>query len=197
MGRRPVRPRIATALLVLGLLSAAAPARAARRLALDPAGTRVLFELDAGLHTVRGTARMTQGEIVFDPDAGSATGRIHVDARSLQSGNGSRDRTMHSDVLESARFPDIVLIPDRLEGDLPAEGEGDVTLSGTLEIHGAGHPVRVPARVRVAAGRLTGTARFTIPYVAWGMKDPSVFILRVKKEVAITLELSGLLTPAP
>ncbi len=186
-------------LVVSAVLVAAAPvsrAEAATKLVLDPAVTHVLFELDAGLHTVHGRARMTQGEIVFDTATGLASGRVQVDARSLESGGDSRDRTMHSDVLESARFPDIVLVPDHIEGAVPSSGEGDVILSGILEIHGAGHPIRVTAHVRTADGRLTGTARFLVPYVAWGMKDPSVFILRVKKVVAITLELSGVLSPA-
>jgi polyisoprenoid-binding protein YceI len=187
------------AVVLAAFLAAAGGGQAATKLTLDPAATRVVFSLGAALHTVRGTARMTQGEIVFDPTAGSAGGRVDVDARSLRSGNDSRDRTMHREVLESERYPDIVLVPERLEGTVPEDGEGEreVVLSGRLEIHGAAHPIRVPARVRVTGGRLTGTGSFTVPYVAWGMKDPSVFLLRVKKEVVVTLEMSGLLSPAP
>jgi polyisoprenoid-binding protein YceI len=164
---------------------------------IDPAATHVRFELDAGLHTVHGTARVTQGEVHFDPATGAASGRVLVDARSLETGNGSRDKTMHADVLESSKFPDIVLIPEKLEGKVLPEGEADVTLSGTLEIHGGRHPIRATGHVRTAGGKLTGTAGFTVPYVAWGMKDPSVFILRVKKEVPVTLEISGQVSPHP
>jgi hypothetical protein len=35
-----------------------------------------------------------------------------------------------------------------------------------------------------------------VPYVKWGLKDPSVFILKVAKEVDIELTLNGRLTPA-
>ena len=182
-----------------GAATAAAPAQSASgvTLVVDEAATHIRFELDAGLHMVHGTAKVTQGEIRFDPATGSASGRVVVDARSLETGNGSRDKTMHAEVLESSRFPEIVLTPERLEGTVPAQGEGDVTLSGTLEIHGGKHPIRMPAHVREAAGQLTGTAGFTVPYVAWGMKDPSVFLLRVKKEVPVTIEFSVRVAPQP
>jgi hypothetical protein len=44
--------------------------------------------------------------------------------------------------------------------------------------------------------RLDGNAchvegSFALPYVAWGLKDPSTLILRVNKEVQIDLSLEG------
>lgn len=33
--------------------------------------------------------------------------------------------------------------------------------------------------------------RFEIPYVEWGLDDPSTFILRVAKEVRVTIETAG------
>jgi hypothetical protein len=43
---------------------------------------------------------------------------------------------------------------------------------------------------------LTAKGHFTVPYVQWGLKDPSVFILKVAKEVGIDLTLVGSLSPA-
>jgi len=33
-----------------------------------------------------------------------------------------------------------------------------------------------------------------VPYVSWGMKDPSWFVLKVEKEVKVDLKLSGTFT---
>ena len=41
--------------------------------------------------------------------------------------------------------------------------------------------------------RLRATMAFDIPYVAWGMKDPSNFLLKVSKSVHMTIEAGGLL----
>jgi hypothetical protein len=35
------------------------------------------------------------------------------------------------------------------------------------------------------------TTAFPVPYVAWGMKDPSAFILRVGKQVDIRIHAAG------
>jgi hypothetical protein len=64
----------------------------------------------------------------------------------------------------------------------------ELKLHATLEIHGAAHPVAIPARVtELATGRLVVEAAFRVPYVAWGMRDPSSFVLRVAKEVDVSV----------
>jgi len=65
---------------------------------------------------------------------------------------------------------------------------------GTLRIHGQDHEVTVPARVTVQDGRVTATAKFVMPYVNWGMKDPSTFVLRVSDKVNLEINLAGTLS---
>jgi len=182
--------------LLLGLALAAAPARAETRLLqLDPTATRIGFTLRATLHTVEGTAKLLHGAVRFDPAGGSAAGEIVVDARSAATGVSSRDARMHADVLESERFPTIVLRPESLVVSQRDAASAQVELRGVLEIHGASHPVSLPAKLTADGDHLTIEGVFVVPYVKWGMKDPSSFLLRVAPEVTVQVHAEGRLAP--
>lgn len=158
---------------------------------LDPGATSITFELKATMHTVHGTARLKQGWIQFDPSTGLASGEIVVDATSADTGNGSRDKKMHNKVIRSADFPEIVLRPQRIEGELKGEGASEVTILGTMELVGTSHQMRIPLRVDIEDGRLSVEGRFAVPYVEWGLKNPSTFLLRVSKEVDVVIAATG------
>jgi polyisoprenoid-binding protein YceI len=125
----------------------------------------------------------------FDAATGRASGQIVVDLKSGNTGNQERDRHMNEDVLESDRFPEAVFSPDRVTGQLSSEGR--VLVHGILRIHGQDHEITVPARMSVGERQVSGTANFVVPYVKWGMKDPSTLLLRVKDTVDVTVSLVG------
>jgi polyisoprenoid-binding protein YceI len=181
-------------LLVLALPAASLDA-AGWSLRLDPAATRVGFTLQATLHKVEGTIPLKKGFITFDAAGGAASGRLVFDAAAAGTGNESRDRKMRAEVLESSRFSEIVFTAQRAEILLDASGKGTVTLLGILAIHGSEHPLTIQARVRREGERAFAEGDVTVPYVAWGMTDPSVFLLRVAKEVQVHFAASGTLTP--
>jgi hypothetical protein len=52
----------------------------------------------------------------------------------------------------------------------------------------------VPMQIHIDGATLSAKTHFTIPYVKWGLKDPSIFILKVAKEVDIDLTLVGRLS---
>ena len=156
-------------------------------LELTPAQTAVQFQLGATLHTVHGTFALKRGTIHVDLASGRASGEIVVDATSAATGNSGRDRKMHGEILESARFPEIVFRPDRLEGKIAPQGASHLALHGLFTIHGADHELTVPVDVETANGQYTSTAVFTIPYVKWGLKNPSTLMLRVSDKVVLTV----------
>ena len=118
--------------------------------------------------TVHGTFRLASGRLGFDADSGAAEGCVRVDARSGDSGNASRDRKMHEQILESLRYPEVSLRPTRVAGRLPAEGNGALSLQGWLSLRGTEHPVTLSLRVARSGSTVTAEAPLTIPYVAWG-----------------------------
>jgi len=182
--------------VALAALPCAPPAEAApQRLGLDPDGTRISFTLGATLHTVAGQLRLAGGEIRFDPDTGSASGEIAVDATSARTGLDRRDRNMHRDVLESERYPRIVFRAERLRVVSRDAQGARVELAGVLEMHGERHPLLVPARVAISGGRVAIDASFRVDYVDWGMQDYSTLFLRVDRYVDVTIEAAGRVAP--
>lgn len=178
-------------ILVLSILPAAAARAEQRVLVLDPAASRVSFTLPATGHEVDGTLGVKSGRIAFDPSTGAASGEIAIDLKSAQTGNGSRDKTMHNDVLQTGSFPVAVFRAERVRGTVAASGASQVTLDGTLSLHGSDHKVSLPAKVEVKDGRVKAETRLSIPFVDWGMKDPSVLFLRVEKVVSVKVVAEG------
>ncbi len=158
---------------------------------LDPQATTIEFTFGATLHTVDGTLRAKEGTIHVDPETGAASGRIVLDATSAQTGNSHRDRKMHEKILESQRYPEMVFDVERLSGKLNPAGQSEIELHGTLEMHGTRRPIALPATVKSDGHTVIGTGTLILPYMDWGLPDPSVFILRVQKEVRVTVKAVG------
>ena len=186
---------LAVAALAFVTLLAASPAVRAEEqlLSLDPATTAVHFTVTATGHDVEGTFHVTSGAVRFDSATGVASGEIRVDALSAETGNGSRDKTLRGDVLEAARFPLFIFTAERIVGALPASGEGQVQLSGLVSLHGASHPLTLPAKVQVEGDRLKLSAEFAVPYVEWGLHNPSILFLKVADVVQVHIEGEGTL----
>lgn len=157
----------------------------------NPSKCTVQFTLGALLHTVHGSFKVKGGVVRFDPGSGQASGQIVVDVRSGETGDSGRDRQMHESVLESNRFPEAVFSLDRVKGGVLSNGESQITLHGSLRLHGAEHEVTIPATVKAQNDLITAIARFTVPYVDWGMKDPSNLVLRVDKTVKVEAVFTG------
>lgn len=194
----PTSPTLLTiALSIVPLAMALQPVHAEEmELVLDSDQSAVRFTLGATLHSVEGAVRVTGGRVRFDPNGGPAGGEIVVDARSADTGHEARDGDMHDKILETDRFGAFVLRPTEVVGAVDLAGTSTIELRGELEIHGGTHPVSLPAEVTVEGDRVVGTAGFTVPYVDWGMKNPSKFLLRVKKFVEVEIELAGTLAAA-
>lgn len=165
---------------------------------LDPSKSTIEFTLGASLHTVHGTFKLKRGEIHFDPAKGTASGAIVVDALSGETSNEGRDKKMHQEILESPKFSEIIFIPSRIQGTIAPQGTSQVTVSGVMELHGQDHDMALTFAVQPGTpGQAQATSKFSVPYVKWGLKNPSTFLLRVTDSVDIDVHASGQLTAAP
>ena len=158
-----------------------------RPFAVDPTQTKVEFTLGSLLHTVHGDFHLKRGTLSFDPQSGRVSGELVVDATSGESGSPARDKRMHAAILESAKYPEIAFRPDRVDGTVAPVGKSQVQLHGLFAIHGVEHEILFPATVDAAAGQYTVSCTFEVPYVKWGMKNPSTLLLRVNDKVEIAI----------
>ena len=161
---------------------------------VDPSQSHAEFTLGDVLHTVHGQFQLKNSTIHFDPATGTASGTIVVDASSGESGSNGRDKKMKKEVLETAKYPDIRFAVQGLNGTLPASGPGQVLLTGIMNLHGTDHSMTVSAAVQVTNGVATADVHFIVPYVQWGMKNPSTLFLRVSDKVDILVHAVGTLS---
>jgi polyisoprenoid-binding protein YceI len=188
-----LRSKVSLACLILLAASSFAVAQN-NTLQLDPARSTVKFTLDDVLHTVHGTFPVKRGTLQLNPTSGKVSGEIVVDAKSGDSGNSTRDRKMHREILESEQYPEIAFRPDHVEGPVALQGKSTVKVHGMFNIHGVDREITVPAEVEMADNHWSATVHFTVPYEKWGMKNPSTLFLRVSDSVEIDLIAAGNLT---
>jgi polyisoprenoid-binding protein YceI len=198
---RPARLAFIAGIALLGLLVLSAlPQHAAAQvpapelvLAVDPAQSKVHWILGTTLHTVHGTFALKNGTMHVNPANGKASGEIVVDAASGNSGNDSRDNKMHKEVLESTRYTEVIFRPDHVDGKISPQGAFTAQLHGVLVCHGKEHELSLPVQAEFSGDHWTGSGKFDVPFIDWGMKNPSNFFLKVNHLVEIELELKGTL----
>lgn len=159
---------------------------------LDTAQTTIEFTLDSTLHTVHGTFKLKTGHISFDAATGKASGEIIVDATSGDTDNKGRDKKMHEEILESKKYPEIVFTPQHAKGAVNPLGASQVEVSGVFRIHGQDHDVTMTFSVQPPAdGKIQASTHFSVPYVQWGIKSASTFLLHASDTVEVEVHATG------
>ncbi len=200
--RRILHPRLCSALLcfIVAAMPGAIAASAHQQpsapftVTLSPAATNIHWTLDTTLHNVHGSFRLKNGSVRIDPATGDASGAIVIDATSGESGDDARDKRMDNVVLESTRYPTITFRPTHVSGSTDLTHGGEVKVDGVFNLHGADHTVQLTVDLHpqsAGAAPVTSVAlatHFSIPFVAWGLKDPSTFVFRTDKQVAVDVD---------
>ncbi len=159
--------------------------------AVNPESSAVAFGLNGTGHHVQGTFKVQSGSIMFDRTAQKISGSVAVNAGSGNSGEPSRDHKMSSDILDTLHFAEVSFVPQSYQGTLAATGDSTIQVTGIFTLHGTPHDLTVPVQVHIEGTNCTVKAHFSVPYVKWGLKDPSIFVLKVAKDVDIELTLVG------
>jgi polyisoprenoid-binding protein YceI len=163
---------------------------------IAPDASTVAYSLGGSAHDTHGSFHIKDGSIDFDRTAGTISGSVEVAAGSGNSGNQSRDKKMTNDVLDATHFADVTFVPHSYQGTIGPTGDSTIQVTGTFTLHGVPHDITIPMQVHIDGVHCVAKAHFSVPYVKWGLKDPSMFILKVSKEVDIDLTLAGNLSSA-
>jgi polyisoprenoid-binding protein YceI len=146
------------------------------------AGYRVreqLANLPAQSDAVGRTDSITgEATIVASGEAVEVTeGRFEADLSRLASDNGRRDRRLQESGIETNRFPTATFVLSS-PVIVPAEALGgatvDVTLAGDLTLHGATKPVEIPAKARLADGRIEVVGSLAFALADFAIDPPNI-----------------------
>jgi hypothetical protein len=101
---------------------------------------------------------------------------------------------MTNEVLDSPHFADVSFVPRSYQGTIAPTSDSTIQVIGIFTLHGAAHDLTVPMQIHIDGANCTAKTHFIVPYIKRGLKDPSVFILKVAKEADVNLTLVGQLS---
>jgi polyisoprenoid-binding protein YceI len=119
---------------------------------------------------------------------------VVVLAGSGKTGNGSRDKKMSKDILEVGQHATVSFEPKTYTGAIAPSGDSTIQVTGIFTLLGTPHEITVPMLVHLEGTTATVKAHFAVPYIQWGLKDPSFMFWKADKDVAIDLFLNGRLS---
>jgi len=177
--------------LALGVMLAPAALAQHRTFVVNADASEVKMTLNTTHEVVNGTFHVQAGSIAFDPGTPQMSGSVVVLSGSGKTGNDSRDKKMYKDILKVQQYATVSFEPRTYTGALASSGDSSVQVTGTFTLLGAGHEITIPMVVHVDGANATAKAHFVLPYVQWGLKNPSFLIWRAENDVAIDLNLVG------
>jgi hypothetical protein len=101
---------------------------------------------------------------------------------------------MNRDILEVEQHATVSFEPKSYSGAIAASGDSTLQVRGIFTLLGTPHEITIPMLVHLEDGSATAKGHFVVPYVQWGLKNPSFLIWKADNDVAIDLKLVGTLS---
>jgi polyisoprenoid-binding protein YceI len=158
---------------------------------VNPDASDVKMTLNTTHEVVNGTFHVQSGSINFDRTASHISGIVIVAAGSGKTGNDSRDKKMNKDILKVDQFNSVSFVPKTYNGTIAASGDSTIQVSGVFTLLGTAHDLTIPMQIHVEGSKATAKTQFVVPYVQWGLKNPSFLIWKAENDVTINLNLVG------
>jgi hypothetical protein len=159
--------------------------------AVNPDASEVKMKLNTTHEVVNGTFHVQSGSINFDRTAPHISGTVIVAAGSGKTGNDSRDKKMNKDILTVDQYTIVSFAPKTYTGTIAPSGDSTIQVSGVFTLLGNPHDLTIPMQIHMDGSKATARAQFVVPYVQWGLKNPSFMLWKAENDVAIDLSLVG------
>lgn len=179
------------AALALALIFAPAALAQHQTFVVNPDASEVKMTLNTTHEVVNGTFHIQSGSIEFDRSAQMISGSVVVAAGSGKTGNDSRDKKMNKDILKVGQYTTVSFAPKTYTGTIAPSGDSTIQVSGVFTLLGTPHDLTIPMQIHLDGSKATADAQFIIPYVQWGLKNPSFMFWKAENDVAIDLHLVG------
>lgn len=171
----------------------------------DPKGVNnIVFQLDAPLESINGTASGISGTITADPEnPADVKGKIVVATESLHVPNPVMKEHLHgAKWLDITTHPEIVFELKEVSNVKRDGNTGTADVKGTFTLKGVSKDITVPVKVTYLPGKLKARggdidgdllvvrSNFSINRSDFGIQ-PGQNTDKVSEEIAITLSLAG------
>jgi polyisoprenoid-binding protein YceI len=178
---------------VLAFAVVLAPAALAQHqtFVVNPDASEVKMTLKTTHELVNGVFHIQSGTIEFDRSAQKISGSVVVAAGSGKTGNDSRDKKMNNDILKVAQYTTVSFAPKTYTGTIAQTGDSTIEAIGVFTLLGTPHDLTIPMQIHMDRAQATAKAQFIIPYVQWGLKNPSFLFWKAENDVEINLNLVG------
>jgi polyisoprenoid-binding protein YceI len=182
------------AVLALAVILAPAALAQQQTFVANPDACEVKMTLKTTHEVVNGTFHIQSGSLEFDRSAAKMSGSVVVLAGSGKTGNGSRDKKMNKEILQVEQHATVSFEPKSYAGVIAPSGASTIQVTGIFTLLGTPHEITIPILVHLEGTTATAKAHFVVPYIQWGLKDPSFLFWKADNDVAIDLFLTGRLS---
>ena len=158
---------------------------------VNPDASQVKITLNTTHEIVNGAFHIQSGSIAFERGTPKLSGSVVVLAGSGKTGNDSRDKRMNKEILKVEQYATVSFEPRTFTGALAPSGDSTIQATGIFTLLGTPHEITIPVQVHLDGSSATAKAHLVLPYIQWGVKDPSFLIWKADKDVAIDLNLVG------
>jgi polyisoprenoid-binding protein YceI len=179
------------AVLAFTLILAPAALAQHQTFAVNPEASEIKMTLKTTHEVVNGTFQVQSGSIEFDRSNAKMSGSVAILAGSGKTGNDSRDKKMDKDILKVDQYATISFEPKTYTGTIPPSGDSTIQVSGVFTLLGNPHDLTIPMQIHMDGSKATARGQFVVPYVQWGLKNPSFMFWKAENDVAIDLNLVG------